>query len=244
MPQFGPVAAPAADEHGGTVDGAESHALGALRLRTLGPQILTGGVAPFVVYEIGRHYGLADSIALALSAVPPALSVLGSWAWRRRLDPIGAVALISIVAGLVAMAFLNGNEVLFKMRDSVITGAFGLVCLVTLVAPVKPAMFVMGRALTGDADKDKVGEFDALWEEPRARRVFTVLTAVWGVGLVAEAAARAALIYVLSTGVFLAVTPVVFWVVLGSLIYFTVTYVRASRRRAALEELTEEPAPA
>ncbi|HUC37010.1 MAG TPA: VC0807 family protein [Acidimicrobiales bacterium] len=218
---------------------AEDHAIGALSLRTLAPQILTGGVAPFVVYQIGRHFGLADDVALALSAVPPAVSVLVSWAWKRRLDPIGAIALISIVAGLAAMVFMNGSEVLFKMRESVVTGAFGVICLVSLVTPGKPAMFVMGRALTADAGKQHVAGFDELWEQPRARRVFILLTLVWGVGLVAEATVRALLVYALPTGTFLAVTPVLFWVVLGSLLYFTVTFVRSSRRRAAAELATQ-----
>ena len=223
------------DGDGSAAAGIESHALKALSLRTLGPQILTGGVAPFVVYQVGHHFGLADSVALSLSAVPPALSVMASWAVRRRLDPIGVVALISIVAGLSAMAVLNGNEVLFKMRDSVVTGAFGVICLVTLVAPVKPAMFTMGRALTADADKGSVADFDALWDEPRARRVFTVLTAVWGVALVVESSVRATLIFALSTSAFLAIAPILFWIVLGSLIYFTVSYGRASRRALPLE---------
>jgi hypothetical protein len=208
----------------------ESHALGALSPRALAPQILTGGVAPFVVYLIARHAGMADASALAVSSVPPALSVLGSWAWRRRLDPIGTIALVSIGAGLVAMGLLHGSELMLKMRESVVTGLFGLICLVTLVAPVKPAIFVMGRALTGGSDRDRVAEFDGLWEVPESRRVFSVLTAVWGVALVGEAAVRAALALTLSTGTFLAVTPIVGWCVIGSLIYFTITYVRARRR--------------
>jgi len=40
---------------------------------------------------------------------------------------------------------------MLKMRESVVTGLFGVVCLLTLVLPVKPAMFVMGRALTAGA---------------------------------------------------------------------------------------------
>ena len=210
----------------------ESHAMGALSPRAMAPQILTGGVAPLVVYQIARHAGVADASALALSSVPPAASVVGSWAWRRRLDPIGTIALVSIAAGLVAMGLLHGSEVMLKMRESVVTGLFGVICLVTLAVPVKPAMFVMGRALTGASDRQRVAEFDDLWDVPEARRVFVVLTAVWGVALVAEAAVRAALALTLSTGTFLAVTPIVNWAVLGSLIYFTIAYVRARRRDA------------
>ena len=215
-----------------TEAGPETHALGALSPRALAPQFLTGGVAPFLVYALCRHLGVPDSAALALSSIPPALSVLGSWAWRRRLDPIGLIALVSIGAGLAAMATLHGNELMLKIRESVVTGLFGVLCLLTLVLPVKPAMFVMGRALTAGADRSRLDEFDALWEAAEARRIFVVLTTVWGVALVLEAAVRAVLALTLATGPFLAVTPVVGWSVIGSLVYFTITYLRARRPSA------------
>lgn len=61
-----------------TEAGPETHALGALSPRALAPQFLTGGVAPFLVYALCRHLGVPDSSALALSSIPPALSVLGA----------------------------------------------------------------------------------------------------------------------------------------------------------------------
>jgi hypothetical protein len=229
-----PTIAPVPPEEPVDEDGAspEAHALGALSPRSLAPQMLAGGVAPFLVYALCRHFGVSDGASLALSSVPPAVSVLVSWAWRRRLDPIGLIALVSIGAGLIAMAALDGNELMLKLRESVITGLFGLVCLVTLVTPGKPAMFVMGRALTRSAPRSKADAFDALWELPEARRVFVVLTAAWGVGLVLEAGARTLLALTLPTGPFLAITPVLGWAVIGGLIYFTVSYVRARRRDA------------
>ena len=205
-------------------------ALGALSLRALAPQILTGGVAPLAVYLVARHAGVGDAVSLALSCGPPAASVAVSWARRRRLDPIGAIALVGIVAGLLSMAVLGGNELVLKMRDSVVTGLFGSLCLVSLALPGRPAIFVMGRALTAGRGRHGVAAFDSLWDEPEARRVFVVLTATWGVGLVGEAAVRAALALSLPTGPFLAVTPVLGWTVIGGLIAFTVAYVRARRR--------------
>ena len=209
----------------------EEHALRALSPRALWPQILTGGVAPLVAYQVARHGGLADSTSLALSSVPPALAVVGEWAWRRRLNVIGAIALVGIVAGLVAMAFLHDSELLLKMRESVVTGIFGVVCLASLALPVRPVMFYIGRAMAGAATPERAQEFDGLWDVPEARRAFTVITAVWGVGFVAEAGVRALLALEMSTGQFLAVTPVLGWGVVGVLIYVTIAYTRTSRRR-------------
>jgi hypothetical protein len=214
---------------------AEDHALGALNPSRLATQVLTGGVAPLLVYEIGRHAGLADATALAISAAPPALAIVVEWVWRRVLNVIGAIVLVGILLGLAAVFVLHGNELLLKMRESVVTGLFGLICLVSMFLPGRPALFHVGRALAGAGDRARGREFAALWEEPRARRVFTVMTAAWGAGLLLEAGIRALLAVELSTGRFLTFSPVVGWVVIGSLLYWTITYVRASRARAEAE---------
>ena len=189
----------------------ETAALGALSPRALAPQILTGAVAPLAVCLVARRVGMTDAAALALSCVTPAASVAGSWAGRRRLDPTGAIALVSIVPGLLSTAALGGNELMLKMRDSVVTGLFGLVCLVSPALPGKPAIFVMGRALTAGQGRHRVAGFERLGDEPEARRVFVVLSAAWGVGLAGEAAGRAVVALALPTGPFLAVTPVLGW---------------------------------
>jgi len=59
-----------------------------------------------------------------------------------------------------------------------------------------------------------------------------VFTTAWGVALVLEAAVRAVLAVTLATGPFLAVAPVVGWSVIGSFLYFTITYVRGRRPSA------------
>ena len=220
----------------------EEHALRALTPRALLPQILTGGVAPFLAYQLARHSGMSDASALATSSVPPALAVMGEWAWRRRLNVIGAIALVGIAAGLVAMAFLHGNELMLKMRESVVTGIFGVVCLGSLVLPGRPVMFHLGRAMAGGGAPEQASEFDTLWERPEARRTFTVVTAAWGIGFVLEAGLRTLLALELPTGQFLAITPVLGWGVVGVLIYFTVTHTRSSRRQAEELEAAEASA--
>ncbi|HUY65025.1 MAG TPA: VC0807 family protein [Acidimicrobiales bacterium] len=210
----------------------EEHALGALSPRAMAPQVLTGGVAPFVAYEVARHFAAPDSWALAVSSVPPAVAVLGEWAWRRRLNVVGAIALVGIVAGLVSLTVLHGGELVLKMRESVVTGAFGIVCLVTLAGPWRPAMFYMGRALAGARGPSSTADFDTLWERSEARRAFTVVTAAWGVGLVLEAGMRAVLALEVPTGPFLVVTPILGWSVIGGLLFFTIRYSRMSRARA------------
>jgi hypothetical protein len=209
--------------------------MAALSPRALARQALTGGVAPLVVYQLARHAGAADATALAISAAPPALAVVVEWLWRRSLNVIGAIVLVGILLGLGAVGVLHGDELVLKMRESVVTGVFGLVCLVSLVLPGRPAMFHIGRALAGAGNPEGREAFDGLWEEPRARRVFRIVTLGWGLGFAVEAGLRALLALELPTGTFLAVTPPVGWVIIGSLTYWTITYIRASRRLGEAE---------
>jgi len=61
--------------------------------------------------------------------------------------------------------------------------------------------------------------------------VFRIITAVWGIGLMLEAAVRVVLAAVLPTGRFLAVSPVVGAVFFGSMFAFTIWLTRWSRQR-------------
>ena len=244
-PGVEPESRPAVPVVAAPADGPpEDHAMAAMSPRALARQALTGGVAPLVVYQLARHAGVADATALAISAAPPALAVVVEWSWRRRLNVIGAIVLVGILLGLGAVAVLHGNELVLKMRESVVTGFFGLVCLVSLALPVRPAMFHIGRAMAGAGGPDARREFDGLWEVPRARRTFRMITLAWGLGFAAEAGVRALLAVQLSTGRFLTVTPVVSWVVVGSLTYWTITYIRASRRLGEAEAQAEAAATA
>ena len=117
------------------------------------------------------------------------------------------------------------------MRESVVTGAFGAACLASLATGPRPAMFYMGRTFASLRGPSAMAEFERLWDLPAARRSFYVMTLVWGIGLLAEGALRASLALVFPTGTFLVVAPVASWGVTGSLIYFTIIYVKAARRR-------------
>lgn len=203
-------------------------------LRSMGPSVVGGAVVPLVVYYLVRSHVHGGAVALAIAGAFPAAWVGFEWIRRRTIDPIGAIVLFGFVAGLIASVALGGNAFVLKVRDSAFTGLFGLACLVSL-AFHRPAMFYVGRALSAGDDPERRRAFNELWETPIAPRVFRIITAAWGVGLIGEAGLRTSLAVVLSTGIFLAVSPVLGGVVIGGLFAFTVGYTRRARRRS--EEL-------
>ena len=214
------------------VDQPEDPILGALKPRTLVPQLAAGGVAPFLVYQLAHHNGMADAPSLALATVVPAMWVIGNFAWRRRIEVIPGIALFGIVIGLIAVVAFHGNELALKMRESLISGALGLTFLVSLVVSERPFIYHLGKAMASSQGDSARADFETLWGEERARQVVRVLTALWGAGLFGEAVLRAILALTVPTGTFLAMAPVIGWVIIGSLMWFTVTYIRSSRRRA------------
>ena len=202
---------------------------GAPSARAMAPSLVGGAVVPLAVFYIVRGHVHSDAMALMIAGAPAAGWVLIEWLRRRRLDPIGLIVLFGFVAGVIASAALGGNAFVLKVRDSVFTALFGVVCLVSL-AWRRPIMFFIGRALSAGNDPDKVLAYDALYDMPTAPRTFAAITACWGVGLITEAGLRVVLAVVLPTGPFLAASPALAGTVFGGLFVFTVWFSKRARR--------------
>ena len=106
-------------------------------------------------------------------------------------------------------------------------------------------MFFIGRALSAGDDPAKLAAYDELWTMPNSPRTFRLITLAWGVGLILEASARVMLALALPTGPFLAVSPILGGVVIGSLFGFTVWYSRRARRTGEVDvsPISDSPTP-
>lgn len=205
-------------------------------LRLIAPKILIAGVLPLIGYSLLRPHVSSDAVALAAVMVFPVAEITFERIRHGRFDPVGLIALIGIVFGLGGAIVFHGDATLLKLRESALTGLFGVVCLGSLLGR-RPAMFYLGRMFATNGDEAAVAEFDTIWERPGARRRFRRVTAVWGIGLLGETGLRAVLAFSLSTGRFLAVAPVIGWVVIGALIWYSATAIRAGEREAAEADL-------
>lgn len=202
---------------------------GAPSLRAIGPGAIGGGLVPLAVYYLVRSHVNGDAPALMIAGAPAAAWVALQWARKRSIDPIGCIVLFGFAAGIVASVILGGSAFVLKVRDSAFTALFGLACLGSLLAR-RPAMFYIGRALSAGNDPPKMAAYDELWTMPTAPRTFRIITATWGVGLIAEAGLRVLLAELLPTGPFLAASPALAGVVLGGLFAFTLWFSRRARR--------------
>ena len=120
------------------------------------------------------------------------------------------------------------------IRESFVTGALGIVCLVSFLFP-RPLLFYIGREFSTGNDPTRIAGFNDLWRSAGARYAFRLMTVVWGIGWVSEFLLRVLLVLTLTVGQVLIVSPIILQGITAALIVWTISYARAARRRG--EEL-------
>ncbi|MER7499411.1 VC0807 family protein [Nonomuraea pusilla] len=196
-----------------------------------GPTIVFNVALPWLTYEVLTDRGVPAVTALAVSAAWPALEVLGVFLIRRRIDDFGVLALVVVGLG-VAASLVFQDERMALVKDSALTGLFGLVLLGSLLAP-RPLMFYFGRKFGTDGTDEGLARWNDLWQYAGFRRVQRVLTVVWGVAYLAEAAVRVVLAYTLPTSTMVLISTVLPIAVTAGLVTWTITYARRARAAAA-----------
>jgi hypothetical protein len=197
--------------------------------------------APLAAYSLLRSAGLTAVAALLLSGVFPALGVTIGALRNHRLELVGALVLAGIVLG-TALALVSHSTRLLLVEGSVPTAVFGVACLGSLWAR-HPLMFSFALEFTGP-DTGKGREMIRLWQYEGYRRVFRIITAVWGAGLLLEAALRVVIVYNTSAGTALAISKVTPFLFVAIFSAWTVAYGAHRKKKgahmAAATEVTSE----
>ena len=204
---------------------------GGLNVRGLLPSLLINAAAPIAAYQVLTGKGMGIAQALTLSAVFPVIGIAWGLVRTHKPDTIGVVSLAFIIVG-VAAGLISGEPRFILVKESLLTGLFGVVCLVSLLMP-RPLMFYFGRQFTGGGDPARTASFEALWVYPRFRAVNRRMTLVWGVGYVLEASLRVALSFLMPIPAFLVISPVLATGATVALIAWTLAYARRSSRHAS-----------
>jgi hypothetical protein len=190
-------------------------------------------VLPLVLAQWLLHQGRSPVVALGIAALFPLADGAVS-ALRRRIDLLSVASLAGLVVG-IALSFATGNAAFAIAEKSVFTGLFGIVFLASLVFP-RPLIFHLGRQFNTAGDPAAQAAWDANWSIPGFRRVLRLMTAVWGIGLLAEAALRIVVALTLTPAVAIVVSPALAVGSIALLVLWTTRYAaRARRRRAAYE---------
>ncbi|MGW6414300.1 VC0807 family protein [Streptomyces sp. NPDC055055] len=187
-------------------------------------------VAPILTYNtLTEDHGWSEFSALLLSSAWPVLDTAVMVAWRRKVDEFALVTLVFLVITAVVSLVGAHTARALLVKDSCVTGLFGLLCLATLLAP-RPLMFYFGRKFATDGTPASTAWWNGMWEFEGFRSTMRTMTLVWGVAYVTEALVRIGLSYVLPTKTMVTLSPVMIYGVLGVLGVWTAWF---GKRRAA-----------
>lgn len=209
--------------------GALARGLALIRANAAGilVEIVVNFALPYLIYSRLEH-SRGEVVALIASSGPPVVWSLIVLIRKREVDVISAFVVAGIVLSLLAT--LGGGSVKFlQLRERMVSVLFGLAFVVSALIR-RPLIYEFARAGMKRNNSAELGRLESLKNDPTLRRSMTVMTLVWGIVLLADAAVSAALVMVLSVKQYLIVGPILGNAVMGALALWTFLYVRHRRK--------------
>ena len=164
--------------------------------------------------------------ALLAGTVVAALRTLWVAARQRRLDPFALFLLAMFGAGF-ALTFLTGDARIVLAKDSAMSGAAGLVLVVSCLVG-RPIAFYAAQRFARSAGSARHEEFQAGAGTGAMRARWVRVSLVWGFALLAEAGLRVAAIYLLPIGVAADFSQALMVAVYAGLLLWTVATAKKS----------------
>ncbi|MFC9436351.1 VC0807 family protein [Nocardia sp. NPDC057030] len=176
---------------------------------------------PVGAYFVLHALGYSDFAGLLAGTVLSALMVIGQAIRSRRLELMSAIVLGGFVFGLVT-SLISGDPRMMIAKDSMATVLIGLAFLISAMIG-KPLTYLVARKAVSAGGPARVAELETAYRtDPAKRRAFTVLTVMWGAGLVFEATIRIVLAYQLPVHTMAWLSPVLMIAVVGPLIALSI----------------------
>jgi len=191
-------------------------------------EILVNFILPYAIYVYAKS-SLGDVHALMATSLPPVAWSLIEFARKRRVDAISVFVIAGIALSL--LAFIGGGGVRFlQLRENLVSGLVALL-FIGSAAIGKPLIYEFAR--TGAARKSAAdgAEFAQLQHKAEFRRSMTVMTLVWGFGLLASTVISCILVFTMTIRDYLLVSPFIGYGTAGLLGLWTYSYARRQRRR-------------
>jgi hypothetical protein len=199
------------------------------RLRSIAMIVIFDVAGPLASYSLLRSNGMPAVPALLISGALPAVGVAIGGIRHHRLDVVGALVLAGIAVGVV-LGLVTHSTRLILAEGSVPTGVLAVAFLGSLWAR-RPLMLSFALEFIGP-DTAQGQEMTRLWQYHGYRRVWRVITIVWGIGFLLEAALRVIIIYHASTGTALVSSKITPFLFVAVLFAWTAGYGAQQRKKA------------
>jgi len=192
--------------------------------------IALNATIPVACYYLSKAFiSSSELTALIVATAFPTVKSVYDLMRHRNMNPVSLLVLLGIVTSIIAL-FIGGDPRILLIRESLLTGVFGLACFVSILFP-RPMMFYFGRYFMAGNDPERRKVFDSGWHNPIVRRGHWLITTVWGLVYVGEFGIRLALVYTLPAAAVLAVTPFLLGSATILTIIWTLRYVHKLRVR-------------
>jgi hypothetical protein len=195
------------------------------------PGLAINGVLPVVLYALLSPH-MTTVQALLITALAPLLENVVALARHRRLDMFGALVFLSLVLSSVVV-LCGGSPRMILARESLLSGAFGLVLLVSLLCPQTLIYYLTSHFVAGPLPARKA-EFRRKAAVPWFRSFMRLLTVVWGLITLTDAALNVYLAFNVSIALFLAVSPLARYGLIGGALLWTVLHAQRGKYLAYL----------
>jgi hypothetical protein len=170
------------------------------------PDLLISLVGPVLIYRLAAPY-LPANDALLLADALPVLRIADGLIRRHRLNLIGVFSLLTVALKILLALVLRDARVIL-ISDSLITATFGILLLVSLLT-ASPLLMRLAESVLATTLSARNVQLIQRWREPDMHRFFTIITAVWGIGLLLECGVQVMLVLTLTTQQVLLLSPIV-----------------------------------
>jgi hypothetical protein len=186
---------------------------------------------PVLGYYALHFLGVADWPALLAATALAGVRIVWVAIRERSLNLFATVMLVVFGLG-VLLAFVSGDARFLLLKNSIVTGAVGLVFLATTLWG-RPLSLAASQSFQPGRREEILHDYDT---DPIVRRGHRVSSAVWGGGLLAESLVRVPLVYLLPVSVMVGVGEAMTIVAFAGLITWNLWYVRRVTARAEASE--------
>lgn len=201
-------------------------------------------VLPIVLFEVAKHqFGANDFTAYLVASIGPIIGALAGLARTRKIDGVAIIILVNLLISAGITLIGSRDPKILLLKDSAVTGLFGLVILITSLAIFpKPLMFFFGLKFGTDGTKQGTRQWYDLWDRyPHFRRGQRFLNNLWGIGFMVEAAVKAIGVFLLPFDAAYMINQIAPFVLLAGLISYSIRFGlrqrregEAARQRAAM----------
>jgi len=197
------------------------------------PPLVFDLALPVLTYFVLTGFGVAKLLALCAGGVFPALNIARTWIRSHRIQPLGVIVITFIAIGTAA-ALVSGSVFVALVKDFLLAGTFGLLCLGSLFVTPRPLMFYLLRQFIAGEDPVRLQWWESLLQRAPFRAALQRVTAIWGIGYVLQAVIGIACAWWLQPAQVVIISPLIALAALAALVAWTRVYLLGLREQYGL----------